>query len=75
MSGNLFREHLCNPDTFSVVVEFTCPAGKKPVKFLYSVSDGQYVSTAKVDISIVQGRACYVSMPSTLKGGHKKLKA
>ena len=44
---------------------FDAPAkykGRKPVKFLYSVSDGQYVTTAQVDISIVQGTStvsCY----------------
>jgi VCBS repeat-containing protein len=44
---------------------FDAPAkynSKKPVKFRYSVSDGQYVTTAKVDITIVQSTAkvtCY----------------
>jgi hypothetical protein len=56
---------------------FDAPAsykGKKPVKFIYTVSDGQYVTTAKVDISIVQGVACYPSMPASMKGGMKKAK-
>jgi len=56
---------------------FDAPArytGKKPVRFLYTVSDGQYVSTASVDITIVQGKNCLVSVPSSLKGGAKKAK-
>jgi large repetitive protein len=56
---------------------FDAPAdyrGTRPVKFLYNVSDGQYVATAKVDISIVKGRSCFVSMPATFKAGAKKAK-
>jgi len=56
---------------------FDAPAdykGNRPVKFLYTVSDGQYVATAKVDISIVKGRSCFVSMPATFKNGGKKAK-
>jgi hypothetical protein len=41
---------------------FDAPAkfkGKKPVRFVYSVSDGQYTSLAKVDIEITQALNCY----------------